>query len=157
VAPKKQYRLPTDEEAAALNDLAAALGTLPEGSSPEDIQLKVYDIGRRDPYKTTQKDGSVGVAQSWFNMLYQVLLGEEKWPRFGSFVALYGIANTGADRKGGWRRSRQASLIGVYEARWVSQRGDLPCDCKPAAVLYFSPCRLPARLKPRRLPRNAAP
>ncbi len=96
VKPKKQYRLPTDEEAAALNDLAAALGTLPEGSSPEDIQLKVYDIGRRDPYKTTQKDGSVGVAQSWFNMLYQVLLGEEKGPRFGSFVALYGIANTRA-------------------------------------------------------------
>ena len=47
-------------------------------------------------YKTTQKDGSVGVAQSWFNMLYQVLLGEEKGPRFGSFVALYGIGNTRA-------------------------------------------------------------
>ena len=52
------------------------------------------DVGRREPYKTTQKDGSVGVAQSWFNMLYQVLLGEEKGPRFGSFVALYGIGNT---------------------------------------------------------------
>jgi lysyl-tRNA synthetase, class I len=25
-------------------------------------------------------------------MLYQVLLGEEKGPRFGSFTALYGIA-----------------------------------------------------------------
>ena len=36
------------------------------------------------------------MAQSWFNMLYQVLLGEEKGPRFGSFVALYGIANTRA-------------------------------------------------------------
>jgi lysyl-tRNA synthetase, class I len=36
------------------------------------------------------------VAQSWFNMLYQVLLGEEKGPRFGSFTALYGIANTRA-------------------------------------------------------------
>ena len=96
VKPAKKYRLPTDEETVALSDLAAVLGALPEGSSPEDIQLKVYDIGRRDPYKTTQKDGSVGVAQSWFNMLYQVLLGEEKGPRFGSFVALYGIANTRA-------------------------------------------------------------
>jgi lysyl-tRNA synthetase, class I len=36
------------------------------------------------------------VAQSWFNMLYQVLLGEERGPRFGSFTALYGIANTRA-------------------------------------------------------------
>ncbi|MGB8314176.1 MAG: lysine--tRNA ligase, partial [Aestuariivirga sp.] len=54
----------------------------------------VYDIGRRETYTTTQKDGSIGVAQTWFNMLYQVLLGEERGPRFGSFAALYGIANT---------------------------------------------------------------
>jgi lysyl-tRNA synthetase, class I len=94
VKPKKQYRPPTEDEAQALSDLAAALGTLPEHAAPEEIQQKVYDIGRRDPYKTTQKDGSVGVAQGWFNMLYQVLLGEEKGPRFGSFVALYGIDNT---------------------------------------------------------------
>ena len=96
VKPKKQYRLPTEEEARALTDLAAALGTLAEGAAPEDIQQKVYDVGRREPYLTTQKDGSPGVAQGWFNMLYQVLLGEEKGPRFGSFVALYGIANTQA-------------------------------------------------------------
>ena len=94
VKPKKQYRPPTEEEAKALSDLADALGTLPSHAAPEEIQQKVYDVGRRDPYKTTQKDGSVGVAQSWFNMLYQVLLGEEKGPRFGSFVALYGIDNT---------------------------------------------------------------
>ena len=73
-----------------------ALGQLPEGTSPEEIQQKVYDVGRRDPYKTVLKDGSTGVAQGWFNMLYQVLLGEEKGPRFGSFVALYGIGNTRA-------------------------------------------------------------
>jgi lysyl-tRNA synthetase class I len=94
VKPKKQYRPPTEDEAKALSDLADALGTLPEHAAPEEIQQKVYDVGRRDPYRTTQKDGSVGVAQSWFNMLYQVLLGEEKGPRFGSFVALYGIDNT---------------------------------------------------------------
>ncbi|MGL4526856.1 MAG: lysine--tRNA ligase [Aestuariivirga sp.] len=96
VKPKKQYRMPTPEEAVALRDLATALGQLPEGTSPEEIQQKVYDVGRRDPYKTVLKDGSTGVAQGWFNMLYQVLLGEEKGPRFGSFVALYGIGNTRA-------------------------------------------------------------
>ena len=94
VKPKKQYRPPTEEEAKALSELADSLGTLPSHAAPEEIQQKVYDVGRRDPYKTTQKDGSVGVAQNWFNMLYQVLLGEEKGPRFGSFVALYGIDNT---------------------------------------------------------------
>ena len=35
-----------------------------------------------------------GVALDWFNMLYQVLLGQEKGPRFGSFVAVYGLNNT---------------------------------------------------------------
>jgi lysyl-tRNA synthetase class 1 len=96
VKPKKQYRPPTDDERKALADLSAALALLPEGSSPEAIQQKVYDVGRRDPYKTVQKDGSAGVGQSWFNMLYQVLLGEERGPRFGSFAALYGPANTRA-------------------------------------------------------------
>lgn len=96
VKPKKQYRPPTEDERTALEDLSAALAALPEGSSPEAIQQKVYDVGRRDPYKTVQKDGSTGVAQSWFNMLYQVLLGEERGPRFGSFAALYGLANTRA-------------------------------------------------------------
>jgi lysyl-tRNA synthetase class 1 len=94
VKPAKKYRAPTADEAEALRALAAAIATLPEGSTPEEIQQKVYDIGRREPYTTTQKDGSVGVAQSWFNMLYQVLLGEEKGPRFGSFAALYGVGNT---------------------------------------------------------------
>jgi lysyl-tRNA synthetase class 1 len=96
VKPKKQYRPPTEDERKALTDLSAALASLPEGSSPEAIQQKVYDVGRRDPYKTVQKDGSVGVGQGWFNMLYQVLLGEERGPRFGSFAALYGLANTRA-------------------------------------------------------------
>jgi lysyl-tRNA synthetase, class I len=94
VKPNKKYRLPTDDEIGALTALDAAFATLPEGASAEDIQQKVYDVGRRDPYTTTQKDGSVGVAQSWFNMLYQVLLGEERGPRFGSFAALYGLSNT---------------------------------------------------------------
>jgi lysyl-tRNA synthetase, class I len=94
VKPNKVYRPCTEEEAKALADLSAALAKLPEGSTPEAIQQKVYDIGRRDPYTTTQKDGSIGVGQTWFNMLYQVLLGEERGPRFGSFAALYGLSNT---------------------------------------------------------------
>ena len=47
-------------------------------------------------HKKKAKDGKPGVSHDWFNMLYQILLGQEKGPRFGSFVALYGIAETRA-------------------------------------------------------------
>ncbi len=94
IKPNKVYRPCTEDEAQALTDLNAALAELPEGSTPEAIQQKVYDIGRREPYTVTQKDGTIGVGQTWFNMLYQVLLGEERGPRFGSFAALYGLGNT---------------------------------------------------------------
>ncbi len=94
VKPNKVYRPCTEDEAKALTDLSAALGELPENSTSETIQQVVYDIGRREPYTVPQKDGTLGVGQGWFNMLYQVLLGAERGPRFGSFTALYGVANT---------------------------------------------------------------
>jgi lysyl-tRNA synthetase class 1 len=96
VKPRKRYRQPTQDERAALIDLSDALASLPESASPEDIQQTVYEVGRREPYKTVQKDGSAGVSLAWFNVLYEVLLGEEKGPRFGSFAALYGLGNTRA-------------------------------------------------------------
>jgi lysyl-tRNA synthetase class 1 len=96
VKPQKRYRQATEDERQALAELSDAMGRLPKEATPEEIQQAVYDVGRRDPYKTVQKDGSTGVSLAWFNTLYQVLLGEEKGPRFGSFAALYGIDNTRA-------------------------------------------------------------
>ena len=70
---------------------------MPAGSSAEDIQNVVYELGRREPFLDDPvkkgKDGRPGVSLDWFNMLYQVLLGQEKGPRFGSFVAVYGVQN----------------------------------------------------------------
>jgi lysyl-tRNA synthetase class 1 len=68
----------------------------------------VYEIGRREPFldeKKKAKDGKPGVSLDWFNMLYQVLLGQEKGPRFGSFVSVYGIDNTIAMIDGALARS----------------------------------------------------
>jgi lysyl-tRNA synthetase class 1 len=96
VAPTKTFRQPTEDERAALTDLRNALAQLPPEASAEDIQNVVYEIGRREPFldhKKAGKDGRPGVSLDWFNMLYQVLLGQEKGPRFGSFVAVYGLAN----------------------------------------------------------------
>jgi lysyl-tRNA synthetase class 1 len=97
VLPEKKFREPTDAERAALTDLRDALSELPAESTPEKIQDVVYEIGRREPFldhKKKAKDGKPGVSLDWFNMLYQVLLGQEKGPRFGSFVAVYGLQNT---------------------------------------------------------------
>lgn len=49
---------------------------------------RYQDLGK------TQADGRPGVSVAFFQMLYEVLLGQEKGPRFGSFIALYGIDET---------------------------------------------------------------
>ena len=97
VAPTKKFREPDARERAALIDLRDALSQLPAEASPESIQDVVYEVGRREPFLDERKkarDGKPGVSLDWFNMLYQVLLGQEKGPRFGSFVAAYGVQNT---------------------------------------------------------------
>jgi lysyl-tRNA synthetase, class I len=108
VAPTKQFREPTEGERAALQDLRDALANMADGSTAEDIQNVVYEIGRREPFLDPVKkgkDGRPGVSLDWFNMLYQVLLGQEKGPRFGSFVAVYGLANAVAMIDGALARS----------------------------------------------------
>jgi lysyl-tRNA synthetase class 1 len=97
VLPTKKFREPTEAERAVLTDLRDALSQLPSDDAAEEIQNVVYEVGRREPFldqKKKAKDGKPGVSLDWFNMLYQVLLGQEKGPRFGSFVAAYGIQNT---------------------------------------------------------------
>jgi lysyl-tRNA synthetase class 1 len=63
-------------------------------ASAEQIQEVVYEIGRREPFLDEKKKPRTAspVSLDWFNMLYQVLLGQEKGPRFGSFAAVYGSA-----------------------------------------------------------------
>ncbi len=97
VLPEKKFREPSAVERKALSDLRDALANLNPESTAEDIQNVVYEIGRREPFldhAKKAKDGRPGVSLDWFNMLYQVLLGQEKGPRFGSFVAVYGVKNT---------------------------------------------------------------
>jgi lysyl-tRNA synthetase class 1 len=85
VRPNKHYREPDIVERAALQDLAASLGTLPADASAEAIQTVVFEVGKRHPFPDLR---------SFFGCLYQVLLGQQEGPRFGGFVALYGIPET---------------------------------------------------------------
>jgi lysyl-tRNA synthetase, class I len=101
VKPHKRYRLADETEREALQALSDALAELPRDASAEDIQGVLYDVGRAIPrYQNFDAKGATpdkpGVSLAWFNAIYQILLGEEKGPRFGSFVALYGIDETRA-------------------------------------------------------------
>jgi lysyl-tRNA synthetase class 1 len=97
VRPNKVFRQPDDAERAALEALDQALSEITTVDA-DVIQTVVYDVGRQHfpDAKKLGPDGRPGVAQAFFSGLYQILLGQEKGPRFGSFVALYGIAETRA-------------------------------------------------------------
>jgi lysyl-tRNA synthetase class 1 len=100
VRPAKRYRLPDDAERGALQELSDALAPHEGSTDAELLQALVYEVGRKHfpdlSGKSKSPDGRPGVSQSWFATIYQVLLGQERGPRFGSFVALYGVAETRA-------------------------------------------------------------
>jgi lysyl-tRNA synthetase class 1 len=104
VKPQKTYRMPDEVEAASLGRLAEALAPFERGERPttaEAVQEEVYNVGRAEPrYQDLKAKGATperpGVSIEWFNTIYQVLLGEPRGPRFGSFVALYGVPETRA-------------------------------------------------------------
>ncbi len=82
VLPEKKHRPPTDQERAALEDLALALTKLVPPATPEAIQNEVYEVGKRSGF-TNLRD--------WFKAMYEVLFGQAQGPRMGSFIALYGV------------------------------------------------------------------
>ncbi len=98
VKPKKVFRAPDEVEREALASLDRSLGALPPGSDAEAIQATILDVGRAIPrYQDKERagpSGGPGVSGAWFNALYQLLIGQERGPRFGSFVSLYGIDET---------------------------------------------------------------
>ncbi|MEZ5898031.1 MAG: lysine--tRNA ligase [Hyphomicrobiaceae bacterium] len=99
VKPQKTFREADEVERSALQALSDAFGKAPADTSAQDLMTIIYDVGRAIPrYQDLNAKGATpekpGVSNAWFNAIYQVLLGEEKGPRFGSFVELYGIDNT---------------------------------------------------------------
>ena len=85
VKPTKVFRAPTDKERAALQDLADQLAPHEGSVDAEALQNLVYEVGKTHQFEPLR---------DWFAAIYQVLLGADQGPRFGSFVALYGVAET---------------------------------------------------------------
>ncbi|KEJ95446.1 lysyl-tRNA synthetase, class I [Pseudosulfitobacter pseudonitzschiae] len=84
VKPKRTFRLPTDLEREALEALRDELKAYDGALDDEALQSIVYSVGRDrfDPLR------------AWFTALYEVLLGASQGPRFGGFIALYGVDET---------------------------------------------------------------
>jgi lysyl-tRNA synthetase class 1 len=86
VRPAKHYRQATQDEKKALADLRHVLASVPAKATADDIQVQVYDVGKRHKCFSELRE--------WFMALYQILLGQDAGPRMGSFIALYGINET---------------------------------------------------------------
>ncbi|MBD3665903.1 lysine--tRNA ligase [Sulfitobacter aestuariivivens] len=84
VKPAKVFRAPSDLEREALEELRDNLKTWEGGLDAEALQSMVFAVGKErfDPLR------------DWFKALYEVLLGASQGPRFGGFIALYGVDET---------------------------------------------------------------
>ena len=85
VKPTKHYRAPTDQERAAMEDLVTRLKAWDGGLDAEELQSMVFAVGKEHGFEPLR---------DWFTALYEVLLGASQGPRFGGFIALYGVGET---------------------------------------------------------------
>jgi len=85
VAPTRTFRAPTDKERAAMEDLLARLKAWDGGQDGEALQSMVFAVGKAHGFEPLR---------DWFRALYEVLLGASDGPRFGGFIALYGVKET---------------------------------------------------------------
>ncbi|MGY3437636.1 MULTISPECIES: lysine--tRNA ligase [unclassified Marinovum] len=107
VKPAKVFRAPSDQERAALEDLAKALR---DGDYARDlIGRKNAIVGNDEPLPEVDfadeeflqsivfavgKVHEIEPLRDWFKTIYEVLLGASQGPRFGGFIALYGVDET---------------------------------------------------------------
>ena len=85
VKPQRRYRAPDGRERAALEDLRDRLKAWQGGLDAEELQSMVFAVGKAHGFEPLR---------DWFRALYEVLLGASQGPRFGGFIALYGVDET---------------------------------------------------------------
>ena len=85
VKPTKVFRAPDAKERAAMEELAAQLRAHEGATDDETLQSLVFAVGKAHAFENLR---------DWFKALYEVLLGQSQGPRFGGFIALYGVGET---------------------------------------------------------------
>ena len=83
IEPYKVYRSPTEEERIILRELADAIETK---ETSEDIMFESYEVGKRHYEKNELR--------LFFQMIYQVIMGQDSGPRFGQFAEILGATQT---------------------------------------------------------------
>ncbi len=81
IKPFKKYRVPNDKENKGLTLLVEFLNKINDNETSENIQSKIYEIGKKLKYDNLK---------DWFAVIYEVVLGQTKGPRIGSFIKFYG-------------------------------------------------------------------
>ncbi len=82
----KKYKKPNLEEKKALEALISILETCNDEMKPEDIQTRIYTVGKENGYKENLRD--------WFKLIYEVVFGDENGPRMGFFISFFGVKET---------------------------------------------------------------
>ena len=83
IKSNKKFRAPTEIERSALIKFKEYLSSL-DSPSIDELQTLTFTVGKEFNLEL----------KLWFQALYEVLLGSAQGPRFGSFIALYGIKET---------------------------------------------------------------
>ena len=82
---KINFKEPSNDEKLIFKDLASRMSKIGENADPEVYQTEIYQVG---------KDYKFENLRDWFKLIYQVLFGKDDGPRFGTFVAIYGVNET---------------------------------------------------------------
>jgi len=85
IRPTRRFRTPTNMERKALEDLRFRLAAWDAPIDAEKLQEVVFAVGNEHGFEPLR---------DWFKAIYEVLLGAAQGPRFGGFIALYGVAET---------------------------------------------------------------
>ena len=85
IQPNKKYLKIDNKNKEVFKDILDLLKAINKELSSEEIQTQIYEIGKKHNFINLR---------DYFKLVYQVLLGQEKGPRLGSFIKLYGIKNT---------------------------------------------------------------
>ena len=86
IKQKKKYKKPNSIEKKALKALVSTLETCNDKMTPEDIQTKIYSVGKENGYKENLRE--------WFKLIYEVVFGDENGPRMGYFISFFGVNET---------------------------------------------------------------